>query len=50
MFIALHTIFAQAESESMSENIKMGRSYRYREGKCCYNFNGIYGYSQDTTI
>lgn len=48
MFIALHTIFAQAESESMSENIKMGRSYRYREGKCCYNFNGIYGYSQDS--
>ena len=47
MFIALHTIFAQAESESMSENIKMGRSYRYREGKCCYNFNGVYGFSQD---
>ena len=47
MLLALHSIFAQAESESMSENIKLGKRYRYREGKVGFNFNRVYGYTQN---
>lgn len=47
MLLALHSIFAQAESESMSENIKLGKRFGYKAGRVGFNFNGIYGYKQD---
>ncbi len=47
MLLALHSIFAQAESESMSENIKLGKRFGYKAGKVGYNFNRVYGYTQD---
>ena len=47
MLLALHSIFAQAKSESMSENIKLGKRFGYKAGRVWFNFNGIYGYKQD---
>ena len=46
--LAIFSSLAQAESESMSENIKMGREYRYKQGECCYNMGKIFGYNQDS--
>ena len=47
MILGLHGIFAQAESESMSENIKLGKRFHYREGKVGFNFNRVFGYTQN---
>ena len=46
--LAIFSSLAQAESESMSENIKMGREYRYKQGECCYNMGKIFGFNQDS--
>ena len=46
--LAIFSSLAQAESESMSENIKMGREYRYKKGECCYNMGKIFGFNQDS--
>lgn len=46
--LAIFSSLAQAESESMSENIKMGREYRYKKGGCCYNMGKIFGFNQDS--
>ena len=45
--LAIFSSLAQAESESMSENIKMGREFKYKKGECCYNMGQLYGYNQD---
>ena len=46
--LAIFSSLAQAESESMSENIKMGREYRYKKGGCCYNMGKVFGFNQDS--
>ena len=46
--LAIFSSLAQAESESMSENIKMGREYRYKQGECCYNMGKVFGFNQDS--
>ncbi len=46
--LAIFSSLAQAESESMSENIKMGREYRYKNGGCCYNMGKVFGFNQDS--
>ena len=46
--LAIFSSLAQAESESMSENIKMGREFRYKKGECCYNMGKIFGFNQDS--
>lgn len=45
--LAIFSSLAQAESESMSENIKMGREFKYRNGECCYNMGKVFGFNQD---
>ena len=37
MLLALHSIFAQAKSESMSENIKLGKRFGYKAGRVWFN-------------
>ncbi len=37
--------FAQAESESISENVKWGKRHAIREGNVFVNFKRLYGYS-----
>ncbi len=37
--------FAQAESESVSENVKWGKRHAIREGNVFVNFKRLYGYS-----
>ena len=46
--LAIFSSLAQAESESMSENIKMGREFKYKNGECCYNMGKIFGFNQDS--
>ena len=46
--LAIFSSLAQAESESMSENIKMGREFKYKNGECCYNMGKVYGFNQDS--
>lgn len=45
--LAIFSSLAQAESESMSENIKMGREFKYKNGECCYNMGKVFGFNQD---
>ena len=47
LLLSLYSSFAQGESESLSRNVKMGRRFKYSQGKVCFNFNRLYGYSQD---
>ena len=46
--LAIFSSLAQAESESMSENIKMGREFKYKNGECCYNMGKVFGFNQDS--
>ena len=46
--LAIFSSLAQAESESMSENIKMGREFKYKNGECCYNMSKVFGFNQDS--
>ena len=45
--LSLYSTFAQQESESQSQNVKMGKRFRYSQGQACFNFNRVYGYGQD---
>lgn len=45
--LSLYSTFAQEESESQSRNVKMGKRFKYSQGQTCFNFNRVYGYSQD---
>lgn len=47
LLLSIYSSFAQGESESLSRNVKMGRRFKYSQGKVCFNFNRLYGYSQD---
>lgn len=42
--LSLHSSFAQAESESISRNITLGRQMAFRQGKVTYSYAGWLGY------
>ena len=42
--LSLHSSFAQAESESISRNITLGRQMAFRQGKVVYSYAGWLGY------
>lgn len=42
--LALHSSFAQAESESISKNVSLGVQMAFREGKVRYNYQHWLGY------
>lgn len=44
VFLALHSAFAQGESESMSGNIVWGKRQAMREGKTTFQYKWLYGY------
>jgi site-specific DNA recombinase len=44
MMIALYSVFAQAESESISNNVKMGKRFGYKLGKVPMMYENILGY------
>ena len=46
MLLTLMGAFAQAESESMSANIKWGRRQAMREGKVTFQYKCLYAYER----
>lgn len=44
MMISLHSVFAQAESESISNNVKMGKRFGYKLGHAPMQYGNILGY------
>lgn len=44
MIVAMYGVFAQAESESHSENVKLGKRYGYKIGRVPMMYNVILGY------
>jgi len=44
MILALYGVFAQAESESHSQNVKLGKRYGYKIGRVPMMYNNIMGY------
>lgn len=44
MMISLHSVFAQAESESISNNVKMGKRMGYKLGHAPMQYGNILGY------
>lgn len=46
MIITMMGAFAQAESESMSQNIRWGKRQAMREGKAHLNFSNLYAYEK----
>jgi DNA invertase Pin-like site-specific DNA recombinase/ribosome-associated translation inhibitor RaiA len=46
MVITFMGAFAQAESESISANVKWGKRQAFKEGKVTYNYAHLYGYEK----
>ena len=46
MMIALHSTFAQAESETISENVKWGKRRCFENGKITYHYKYWFGYKK----
>lgn len=46
MILALHSIFAQAESESISNNVKMGKRFGYKTGRVPMQYGSVLGYKK----
>ena len=44
MMIALYSVFAQAESESHSNNVKLGKRFGYKLGRVPMMYNNLLGY------
>lgn len=44
--IALYGSFAQAESESISKNVSLGKEKAYREGKVAFQYKHLLGYKK----
>lgn len=44
MMIALYSVFAQAESESHSNNVKLGKRFGYKLGRVPMMYNNLMGY------
>ena len=47
VLITIMTSLAQQESQSLSQNVKMGLQYRYQQGKVQINHNRFLGYTKD---
>ena len=47
VLITIMASLAQQESQSMSQNIKLGLQYRYQQGKVQVNHNRFLGYTKD---
>ena len=47
VLITIIASLAQQESESLSQNVKMGIQYRYQQGKVFVNHNHFLGYTKD---
>ena len=47
VLLTIMASLAQQESQSMSENIKLGLQYRYQQGKVQVNHNRFLGYTKD---
>ena len=47
LLITIMASLAQQESQSMSQNIKLGLQYRYQQGKVQVNHNRFLGYTKD---
>lgn len=48
VLITIMASLAQQESESLSQNVKMGIQYRYQQGKVFVNHNHFLGYTKDS--
>lgn len=48
VLLTIMASLAQQESQSMSQNIKLGLQYRYQQGKVTINHNRFLGYTKDT--
>ena len=46
MVLTMLSAFAQAESESISENVRWGKRHAMREGKTAFRYNGTLGYRE----
>lgn len=44
MMLALYSVFAQAESESISNNVKIGKRFGYKLGRVPMMYNNLMGY------
>ena len=42
-----HSSLAQQESQSLSQNVKLGLQYRYQQGQVQVNHNRFLGYTKD---
>lgn len=47
VLITIMASLAQQESQSSSQNVKMGLQYRYQQGKVQINYNRFLGYTKD---
>ena len=47
VLITIMTSLAQQESQSLSQNVKLGLQYRYPQGKVQVNHNHFLGYTKD---
>ena len=47
VFITIMASLAQQESQSLSQNMKLGLQYRYQQGKVQINHNRFLGYTKD---
>lgn len=47
VLITIMASLAQQESQSLSQNVKLGLQYRYRQGKVQINHNRFLGYTKD---
>lgn len=47
VFITIMASLAQQESQSLSQNVKLGLQYRYQQGKVQINHNRFLGYTKD---
>ena len=47
VLITIMASLAQQESQSLSQNVKMGLQYRYQQGKVQINHNRFLGYTKD---
>ena len=50
VLLTIMASLAQQESQSMSENIKLGLQYRYQQGKVQVNHNRFLGYTKDAQL
>ncbi|MBZ4037872.1 recombinase family protein, partial [Flavobacterium sp. 17A] len=48
VLITIMASLAQQESQSLSQNVKLGLQYRYQQGKVQVNHNHFLGYTKDS--